>query len=1247
MAIRRVIVEKKPGFQVEAEAIYEDLTLNLMIGTLEGLRFLNMYDMEGITAADYEAGKRLVFSEPPVDVCYDETFPMAEDEQAFAFMYLPGQYDQRADSAAQCMAVITGAERPQIRSVKVLVLKGGLNLEDVEKIKNYVINPVDSTEIPLEKPARLGETAPPPAAVPVLDGLIAKDEEEMAMLREKIGLAMSLEDFLFCQSYFREEKRDPTITEIKVLDTYWSDHCRHTTFMTVFEEVEFAAGPYMAPLQKDWQDYMADRAYVYAGKEVKSPCLMDMATIAMKSLKKQGKLEDLDESEEINACTIRIKVDTEAGEEDWLLLFKNETHNHPTEIEPFGGAATCLGGAIRDPLSGRAYVYQAMRITGAGDPRRPLDATLPGKLSQRKICKEAAHGYSSYGNQIGLATGKVAEIYDEAFIAKRMEIGAVIGAAPQKAVRRETPEEGDIVLLLGGRTGRDGLGGATGSSKEHTKESIHTSGAEVQKGNPPTERKIQRLFRDTEVTAMIKRCNDFGAGGVAVAVGELTDSLTIDLDKVPLKYDGLDGTEVAISESQERMAIVIAAKDEKKFKTKAKAENLECATIAQVTGDGRLKMQFKGQTVVDLSREFLNTGGVRQTCSVRVLPPVEAFPFEYIRDLRNKGNLEQSLLALSFDPNFASQKGLGEAFDSTIGAGSVLLPFGGIHQLTPAEGMAAHLPVPTGATKTTSLMAYGYNPKLAHWSPYHGGLYAVLEAITRLVAMGGDYRGARLTLQEYFEKLRKVPQRWGKPLAALLGAYRAQHELEIAAIGGKDSMSGSFQELDVPPTLVAFAVGIVNGDLVLSPEWKGPGHKLILLAPVYDENQLPDFTRQKRIYETVARLNREGKIASAIGIREGGVGEALMVSALGNAIGAKIYDVEIATLLTPLYGGILLEMVGEADFGSLDVMEIGETIAEKRIRYQEEDISLAPLVQSYLSTMAAVYPPFLHEPEADVYVRLWDQKAPVSAMYHGRPKVLIPVFPGTNCEYDTAEAFRLAGAEAETFVFCNQTPQELEESIGILAGKIRESQILMLPGGFSAGDEPEGAGKFIAAIFRNPELKEAVAAHLEKQNLILGICNGFQALVKLGLLPYGEIRDLKDGDPTLTFNRLGRHISAVVQTKVISTLSPWFHLAKPGDIHSVPVSHGEGRFFATEKQMWEMADKGQIATQYVNLKGLGTMVAPYNPNGSLWAVEGITSEDGLILGKMGHSERYREGLFKNVPGQYDQKLFLSGVKYFK
>ncbi len=1034
------------------------------------------------------------------------------------------------------------------------------------------------------------------------------------------------------------------------MDTYWSDHCRHTTFMTVFSEVEFADGPYMAPLREDWRRYQQDRDFVHDDPAAKPACLMDLATIAMKAMRKRGQLEDLDESDEINACTVKIRVETERGGEDWLLLFKNETHNHPTEIEPFGGAATCLGGAIRDPLSGRAYVYQAMRVTGAGDPRRALADTLPGKLSQRKICKEAAHGYSSYGNQIGLATGKVTEIYDEAYIAKRLEIGAVIGAVPRRAVRRETPQAGDKVLLLGGRTGRDGLGGATGSSKEHTEESIHTSGAEVQKGNPPTERKIQRLFRDPEVTAMIKRCNDFGAGGVAVAVGELTGSLAIDLDKVPLKYRGLDGTEVAISESQERMAIVVAAEDVAAFQAKAKGENIECTVIATVRDDGRLTMAFKGQTVVDLARRFLDTGGVRQRCSIRVLPPEECAPFAFLGALRNKGSLEQSLLALAFDPAFASQKGLGEMFDSTVGAGSVLLPFGGVHQLTPAEGMAARLPVREGTTKTVSLMAHGFNPKIAHWSPYHGGLYAVVEALSRYAALGGDVSKARLTLQEYFEKLRNDPHRWGKPLAALLGAYRAQRELGVPAIGGKDSMSGSFHDLDVPPTLVAFAVGVGEDETVLSPEWKGPGHRLVLLAPPYDENRLPDFSALQKIYGAVAELAAAGRIASAISLKEGGLAEALLVSALGNAVGARIADIPLEEMLHPLYGGLLLELYdggGEEILNSVDAITVGETVADRRIFYGAEEISLAPLVQAYLTTMAGVYPPFLSEDEADVFLPYHRRRGGGAPLLRRKPKALIPVFPGTNCEYDTAEACRLAGAEPEIAVLRNQTPEELKESIASLAAKIAACQILALPGGFSAGDEPEGSGKFITAVFRSDAIREAVESHLEKKHLILGICNGFQALVKLGLLPFGAIRDLEEGDPTLTFNRIGRHIATIAQTKVISTLSPWFGQVEAGDIHNVAMSHGEGRFFASETLLRQLADRGQIATQYVDPNGKATMTAPYNPNGSIWAIEGITSADGLILGKMGHSERYREGLFKNVPGLYDQKIFASGVAYFQ
>ncbi len=1244
--IRRVIVEKKPGFNVEANHILRDIQYILGCKEVETLRIFNVYDVEGLSQEELAQGKKLVFSEPPVDNCYDEELPLRSDEKGFAFMYLPGQYDQRADSAAQCLEIITGHKTEALRCCRVWALSGNISEEHWSKIKNYAINPVDSTEIPLTKPESIQDILPQPQPVAILTGFTTMDDNALKELYDSLSLAMSVEDFFFTRDYFLEAQRDPTLTEIKVLDTYWSDHCRHTTFMTVIDEAKFRPGFFMSPISEAWDEYNEVRDTVYGDRE-KPPCLMDLATIAMKEMRKNGTLDDLDESDEINACTIKIKVKVDGKDEDWLLLFKNETHNHPTEIEPFGGAATCLGGAIRDPLSGRAYVYQAMRVTGAGDPRCSVEMTLPGKLPQRKICKEAAAGYSSYGNQIGLSTGKVVEVYDDAFIAKRMEIGAVIGAVPQADVRREEPKKGDVVLLLGGRTGRDGLGGATGSSKEHTEESIEQCGAEVQKGNPPTERKIQRLFRDGEVTAMIKRCNDFGAGGVSVAVGELTDSLSIDLDKVPLKYQGLDGTEVAISESQERMAVVVAADDMAKFIAKAQKENLECVKIAEVTDTYRLEMTFKGQKVVDLDRAFLNSGGVRQHISIDVLPPEPENPITALGKLRVRDSLEEALVFMAVDNNIASQKGLGEMFDGTIGAGSVLMPFGGKNQLTPAEGMAAHLPVLDGKTTTTSLMAHGYNPKFAHWSPFHGGMYAILESVTRLVAMGGDYKTSRLTLQEYFEKVKKDPLRWGKPLAALLGAFKAQRGLGIPAIGGKDSMSGSFKDINVPPTLVAFAVGVTEEDKVLSPEFKAPGHKLILLRSQRDANLVPDFAYQKKIYEAVAAWNRDGKISAAISLKEGGVGEALIHAVLGNAIGAALKDMPMEELLRPSYGSILLEVTDLPDASLCEYEVIGETIAERSINYKTEKIPLMSLVEAYLSAMADIYPPFLVEPEGDVLCPLYRDTLHIANPQKGKPKVLIPVFPGTNCEYDTAGAFNEAGGESRILVVRNQTPAELRDSIEELAAALKESHILMLPGGFSAGDEPEGAGKFITAVFRDPLLQEAVASHLEKKNLILGICNGFQALVKLGLLPYGEIRELKDNDPTLTFNNIGRHISTIVRTKVISKLSPWLAQAEIGAVYNVAISHGEGRFVATPGQLSDMIVKGQIASQYVNPAGRATMVPPDNPNGSVMAIEGITSEDGLVFGKMGHSERYREGLYKNVPGDYDQKIFVSGISYFK
>ena len=1245
-AIHRVIVEKKEGFNVEAEQVRKDLVHTLGIVGLKTLRIFNIYDVEGLSEEELEKGRKLVFAEPPADDCYDEELPLYEGEAAFGFMYLPGQYDQRADSAAQCLEIITGHRVEALRCSRVWALGGEISPEELIKIKSYAINPVDSTEVALEKPASIREDAPVPPAVAALENFLTMDDAALSSLYESLSLAMSEEDFFFTRDYFRGEDRNPTLTEIKVLDTYWSDHCRHTTFMTVIDSVSFQPGFFSAPVKQTWQDYLDARAAVYDDETKKPPCLMDIANIAMKEMRRRGDLGDLDESEEINACTVKIKVDHDGAEEDWLFLFKNETHNHPTEIEPFGGAATCLGGAIRDPLSGRAYVYQAMRVSGAADPRVPVEKTLPGKLPQRKICREAARGYSSYGNQIGLATGKVAEIYDDAFLAKRMEVGAVVGAAPAANVRRETPAEGDIVLLLGGRTGRDGIGGATGSSKEHTEESIEKSGAEVQKGNPPTERKLQRLFRDGEVTRMIKRCNDFGAGGVSVAVGELTDSLLIDLDQVPLKYNGLDGTEVAVSESQERMAVVIAADDEERFMAKAQKENLECTKIAAVTASGRLEMVFRGQKVVDLDRAFLNSGGVRQHIDIEVLPPEPRSPLTALGKLRDRGSFGESIIAMALDPNITSQKGLGEMFDATIGAASVLMPFGGKNQLTPSEGMASHLPVDLGKTSTTSLMTYGFNPKIAHWSPFHGGLYAVLESVTRLAAMGGDYKRSRLSLQEYFEKLKKDPRRWGKPLAALLGAFRAEQALNIPAIGGKDSMSGSFKDLNVPPSLLSFAVDVCADQMVLSPEFKGPGHNLVMLKAKYDENLVPDFEYQKQIYEKVLEMNAKGQIFAAVSLKEGGIAEALIHASLGNAIGVELNPMDRVELLTPRYGSLLLEVSDDVNLGDYLLIPIGRTIEERVLRYKEEEVPLMDLVEAFLTAMNDIYPPFLPIDNDGAICPTWDKQLHIHSDGKVKPKVVIPVFPGTNCEYDSADAFRLAGADSEVLVIRNQTPAELSASIKELTAALSASQILMLPGGFSAGDEPEGSAKFITAVFRDPFLKEAVAAHLEQKHLILGICNGFQALVKLGLLPHGEIRELGEDDATLTFNHIGRHVSTIVRTKLISKLSPWFAQAGLNEIYSVPVSHGEGRFVAPMGIIGTMIAGGQIATQYVNAKGKATMIAPDNPNGSLMAIEGITDASGLILGKMGHSERYREGLFKNVPGAYDQKIFASGVKYF-
>jgi phosphoribosylformylglycinamidine synthase len=1255
--IYRLYVEKKPGFNVEAMDLYSDLKENLGVSGLEQVRILHRYDVSGITEPEYQQGRNTVFSEPMVDFAYDEVFPLGEEEQAFAMEYLPGQYDQRADSAAQCLQVITQQERPQVKTAKVIVLKGKLDDTDMKRIEDYCINPVDSRKASSDKPTTLEPKVEEPKDVGILTGFITKNREQLEFFHENQGLAMSMEDLLFCQSYFRDnEKRDPTITEIRVIDTYWSDHCRHTTFFTKIEEVEIAIGDFNVPVKTAYRAYLKSRDDVY-GEEPKNYSLMDIATICMKELRKKGKLPDLDLSEEINACSIIVDVDVDGNNEEWLIMFKNETHNHPTEIEPFGGAATCLGGAIRDPLSGRAYVYQAMRVTGSGDPRGKIEDTLPGKLPQRKITTGAAAGYSSYGNQIGIATGQVAEFYDEGFVAKRMEVGAVIGAAPRTNVVRKTPVPGDVVILLGGRTGRDGIGGATGSSKGHTEESILEGSAEVQKGNPPTERKILRLFRKPEVSTLIKKCNDFGAGGVSVAIGELTDGLEINLDAIPKKYEGLDGTELALSESQERMAIVVDKEDQEQFIAYAREENLEATVVAEVTDRKRLRMNWRGKTIVDISRDFLSTNGVQQTATVLVnAPDKENNYFQLVSSQVSDHfpNLKKAWLANLRQLNVCSQKGLVERFDSTIGAGTVLMPLGGKYQTTPAEGMAAKVPVLSGATNTTTLMTYGYHPQIGKWSPFHGALYAVIEAVSKIVAMGGNYQKTRLTLQEYFEKLGKDPKKWGKPFSALLGAFYAQKKLGIPAIGGKDSMSGSFNDLHVPPTLVAFAVNVVDASRVLSPEFKEEQSQVVYLPLVCDQYEVPDFTELKAVYEKIEELINMGVVLAATTVKTGGVAETISKMCFGNGIGFSFWgNMDEESLFLPDHGSILLEIKKDAVLpeimGEVTYDFIGHTIKDPLIVVNDTEISLEEAYAAWEKPLENIFP--VYTPTPAEKPGKFDFHQPCfgkSSGKIGQPRVFIPIFPGTNCEYDSALAFEKAGAKVDTLVIRNLVSHEIVDSVKEMARRIQQAQIVMLEGGFSAGDEPDGAGKFIAAMFRNPWVKEAVTQHLkDKDGLMLGVCNGFQALIKLGLVPFGEIVEMEEKNPTLTFNSIGRHISCLVQTRVTSTLSPWFHNMKVGDIHTIAVSHGEGRFIATPEMFSTMINQGQIATQYVDFAGEPTYEIPFNPNGSMEAVEGITSPDGRVLGKMAHSERMGPHVAINVPGQKDQPIFVAGVEYFK
>ncbi|HOQ24964.1 MAG TPA: phosphoribosylformylglycinamidine synthase [Bacillota bacterium] len=1254
--VRRIFVEKKPEFAVEARMLYNDLHDFLGIKGLTGVRIINRYDIEGITEAEYLQSRETIFAEPTVDLVYDESFPLPPGDRVIAVEYLPGQYDQRADSAAQCIQILTQGVRPEVRCAKLILLSGDLSEADYAKIKNYCINPLESREAALEKPETLEMKVDLPENVPYIAGFTGMSREELDKLRDRLGLAMSMADLEFTQDYFKNtEQRDPSLTEIRVLDTYWSDHCRHTTFLTEIKEVEFAEGQLVEPIKEAYQAYLNHRQMVYGDKS-KDICLMDIATLGMKALKKQGLLNDLDESEEINACSIKVKAEIDGETQEWLVMFKNETHNHPTEIEPFGGAATCLGGAIRDPLSGRSYVYHAMRVTGSGDPRTPVEETLPGKLPQRKITTGAAAGFSSYGNQIGLATGQVAEIYDEDYVAKRMEIGAVIGAAPAENVVRARPQPGDVVILLGGRTGRDGCGGATGSSKEHTEESLFTCGAEVQKGNPPTERKLQRLFRDPAVSRMIKRCNDFGAGGVSVAIGELADSLEINLDAVPKKYEGLDGTELAISESQERMAVVIAAADLEAFIAKAMEENLEATLVAVVTDTGRLRMKWRGQTIVDISREFLNTNGAKQNTRVRVLSPqpeknalcqlaqevAAALPDLKAAWLANLGRL-----------NVCSQKGLVERFDSSIGAGSVLMPFGGERQLTPVDGMVAKLPVLTGETTTGTLMTYGYSPAVAKWSPFHGAVYAIVESVAKAVALGADYRRIRLTLQEYFEKLGTDDTKWGKPFSALLGSFLTQISLGIPAIGGKDSMSGTFKDMNVPPTLVSFALDVVDVTKVISPELKTPGSLLVFVPLRRDANDLPDFADLKVKYGRIHELIVAGKILAAHAVGEGGIAAALSKMAFGNHIGLSLQvPADRDELFRPEFGSLVLEIAGTEDpaalFAGIDYKLLGKTQAQPVIAIGGEMIDLDEALAAWEGTLEKVFPTRVAFPQEEPATVLCTQRnAAKPKVRVAKPVVFIPIFPGTNCEYDTARRFEKAGGRVETLVFKNLSPAAVEASVAAIVNKINNAQIVMIPGGFSAGDEPEGSGKFIATVFRNPAIKDAIMKFLkERDGLMLGICNGFQALIKLGLVPYGEIRDIDPASPTLTFNTIGRHVSCMVRTKVVSTLSPWLAKVEPGEIHWIPVSHGEGRFVADEQVLHELARNGQIATAYVDLDGNPTYDIRYNPNGSMWAIEGITSPDGRVFGKMGHSERIGRNVAKNIPGHKNQRIFEAGVEYF-
>ena len=1229
--VYRIYVEKKPRFAVDGGAVLADLNVALGIKTVENVRIINRYDCEKLPKENFEAAVPTVFSEPPVDEVYYELPKPAADERMFAVEFLPGQFDQRADSAAQCIQMLCPGERPVVKYAKIYVLKGKISDDEFARIKHYLINAVESRECGFDKYDTLEVKYTIPTSVETLTGFINKTDAELADFVVHYGLAMDNDDIKFCQDYFKSEHRDPTITEIRMIDTYWSDHCRHTTFGTIIDNADIKPS-YIADT---YAEYKADRHEL--GRDNKPLCLMDIATLAAKKLKKDGILKDLDESEEINACSVRIKVDVDGRDEDWLLMFKNETHNHPTEIEPFGGAATCLGGAIRDPLSGRSYVYQAMRVTGASDPLLPVEKTIKGKLPPRKITTTAAAGYSSYGNQIGLATGHVAEIYHPGYMAKRMEIGAVIGAAPAENVRRERPAPGDIIILLGGRTGRDGCGGATGSSKAHSIQSLDTCGAEVQKGNAPEERKLQRLFRNPDATKLIKRCNNFGAGGVSVAIGELADGLEIDLNAVPKKYDGLDGTELAISESQERMAVVVAPEDADKFRALASKENLESTPVAVVKSEPRLRMNWNGRTIVDISREFLNSNGAEKHTDVAV-PDVKV---SYSTGRKNTSADWEGMVT---DLNICSQRGLVQRFDSTIGGATVLMPFSGKTQQTPVQAMAAKLPVLNAKTDTTSIMAWGFDPAVSTQSPYHGAVCAVVESIAKVVAAGGTYEHCWLTFQEYFERTQGKPERWGKPFAALLGAYRAQLEMGCGAIGGKDSMSGTFEHIDVPPTLVSFAVSTAKAPDVISAEFKAAGHKIGYIAPKYDENGLPVFDSVKEVFRTVEKLIKDKKAVSVWSIAHGGVAEGIFKMSLGNQIGAKLDKLTDEELFTPVYGAFIMELTEEAD----GVKTIGETVADYTITSGDVKLDVASLEKKWDGVLEPIFKAQLPEkpaPEKISYTGGCELKH--SSVKVAKPRVLIPVFPGTNCEYDMANAFNRYGGDSEIFVIRNLSAQDMEDSVSEFTKHIENSQIIAIPGGFSGGDEPEGSAKFINAFFRNPKIKDAVESMLyARDGLMIGICNGFQALIKLGLVPFGKIVPLTAESPTLTYNTIGRHQSQLTLTRICTNKSPWLSCCNVGDIHNIPISHGEGRFVAPESVIKQLIANGQVATQYVDLSGNPTMDVAFNPNSSMYAIEGIISPDGRVLGKMGHTERLTDNVAKNVSGNKEQLLFKGGVDYF-